>query len=93
VSRGVDLVANPDRDDEGILAHSIEAVGRNCVTMKVRVRPASGHSLEDTLYATMVAMRKGLNRVTNYLRDDEGLLSFGLDDAPELCPNYPRKGF
>jgi len=93
VTRGVDLVANPDRGDDGIIGFSVECADRAGVTLRVRVRPSRGHTLEDALYATMVAMRGGLNRVTNYLRKDEGLLSFGLDDAPELCAGYPRKGF
>jgi len=93
VARGLDAVTNPLREDEGILGYSVETADDGVLTMRVRVMPGTGNSLEDTTYATLTAIRRGLDRVTNYLRSDDGLLSFALDDAPELTDAFPRAGF
>jgi len=93
VTRGLDAIADPGRADEGILGYSVETADDGGLTLKVRVLPATGNSLEDTTYSTLTAIRHGLDPITNYLRREDGLLSFALDDAPELTDDFPRAGF
>lgn len=75
VERGLDRVANPDREDDGILSFDLSGVHGTRVDARLTVAAPGADAAEDL---ALDAAKRGLDRVTNYLREDDGLLSFSL---------------
>ena len=78
ISRGLALVANADREDDGITAFDLEPMGVRYANMRLTVVAASADAAVDiALYQAIT----GLAKVTNAERADDGLLSFTVEPA------------
>ena len=81
ITRGIETVTSPDREDAGLLRWRFESVRNTLADIVVEVQENSAANAEDI---ALSAVQRALNGVTNYLRTDDGLLSFSLTLLPIL---------
>lgn len=76
VRRGLGRVQNAERDDDGILTFDVEALDSTSARARLTV---AASDLAGAVDVALAATKSGLDAITNYLREDDGLKSFALD--------------
>jgi hypothetical protein len=75
VERGLDRVTAPDREDDGIQSFDLEGITSTLVVARLVVAANDPNAAEGLMLASV---KRGLDPITNYLREDDGLMSFAL---------------